>query len=195
MLFVHHRKNTLIEMLKVDLSQGVEIDIRSWNSQLILNHEALETGEPFKDWIDKCKNPLVILNVKCEGLEEEILRTIKITDFKGDFFFLDQSFPFLLKTLSGGFTKTAVRLSEYETPDCLADLENQWVWLDSHTGDWSFLTRAVETSRETGKKICLASPELHNRDPRGEIIEINRILRECGIQLDAVCTKSPDYWL
>jgi hypothetical protein len=195
MLFIHHRKNTITEMLETDQSDGVEIDIRSWNSELILNHEAFEAGETFKNWISECKNPLVILNVKCEGLEEEILRTIKKADFKGDFFFLDQSFPFLIKTLRAGLTQTAVRLSEYESPDCLSELQNQWVWLDSHTSNWSFLAKAVKVSRETGKKICLASPELHNRDPKNEIVEIKKILMDCGIQLDAVCTKSPDLWL
>jgi hypothetical protein len=194
MLFVHHRINSLSKLREIDNNYGVEIDIRSWNSSLILNHEALQNGEFFENWINECKNPLVILNIKSEGLEEEVLKKIQESKFQGEYFFLDQSFPFLIRTLSGGFTRTAVRVSEYESPDYLSELNNQWVWLDSHTGDWSFLPRALTLSKATGKKTCLASPELHSRDPHQEILEIHNVLNEINLKLDAVCTKSPEIW-
>ena len=194
MLLVHHRVNSLTQLKEIKIDEGVEIDIRSWNSNLILNHEAMEIGEHFEKWINECQNPLVILNVKSEGLEEEVLRKIKDSGFEGDYFFLDQSFPFLVRTLSGGFTKTALRVSEYESADYLSDLDCQWVWLDSHTGDWSFLPRALSLSKATGKKTCLASPELHSREPHQEIIQIRNVLSELKIQLDAVCTKTPELW-
>jgi hypothetical protein len=194
MLFVHHRINSLSKLREIDNNYGVEIDIRSWNSSLILNHEALQNGEFFENWINECKNPLVILNIKSEGIEEEVLKKIQESEFQGEYFFLDQSFPFLVRTLSGGFTRTAVRVSEYESPDYLSELNNQWVWLDSHAGDWSFLPRALTLSKATGKKICLASPELHSRNPHQEILEIQNVLNELNLELDAVCTKSPEIW-
>jgi hypothetical protein len=194
MLFVHHRVNSLSKLKEIEKNYGVEIDIRSWNSNLVLNHEALENGQSFKKWINECKSPLVILNIKSEGLEEEILEKIQDAGFEGDYFFLDQSFPFLVRTLSAGFTKTAVRVSEYESADYLPRLNNKWVWLDSHTGDWSFLPRALTLSKANGKKTCLASPELHSRDPHQEITEIKNVLNELKFELDAVCTKSPEIW-
>ena len=34
-----------------------------------------------------------------------------------NYFFLDQSFPFLMKTINSGVKKVALRLSEYESID------------------------------------------------------------------------------
>ena len=194
MLIVNHRVNTISRLLEVDQAHGVEIDIRNWSSKLVLNHEPYTDGVDFIDWLKVCNNPLIILNVKSEGLEDKVIEAIKSSGFIGEYFFLDQSFPFLVRTLEKGLSDSAVRVSEYESPECLRNLSNKWVWIDSHTGNWDFLVSALSIASETSKKICIASPELHGRAAEYEIGEIKKILAEFDYLPEAVCTKSPELW-
>ena len=52
-----------------------------------------------------------------------------------DFFVLDQSFPFLIKTINQGESRVSVRLSEYESINTLLNLSEKvdWVWVDYFT--------------------------------------------------------------
>jgi hypothetical protein len=193
-LIVNHRVNTLAHLIEVDRNQGVEIDIRNWETSLILNHEPFADGVQFADWLKECNSPLLILNVKSEGLEYQVIEDIKSSGFIGEYFFLDQSFPFLVRTLESGLSDSAVRVSEYESPECLRKLSNKWVWIDSHTGNWDFLPTAITIAKETGKKICIASPELHSRPADYEVSEIKKMLAEFDHVPEAVCTKSPKLW-
>ncbi len=194
MLIVNHRVNTIDHLIKIDRTQGVEIDIRNWTTKLVLNHEPYAEGVEFVEWLKACNNPLIILNVKSEGLEDKVIEAIKSSEFIGEYFFLDQSFPFLVRTLEKGLSDSAVRVSEYESPECLWNMNNKWIWIDSHTGNWDFLPTAIRTAKETGKKICIASPELHGRPAEHEISDIRRILAEFDYLPEAVCTKSPELW-
>ena len=58
----------------------------------------------------------LILNVKEEGLETRLLAMMAEHEIE-DFFFLDQSFPFLVKTARTGERRCAVRVSEFESVD------------------------------------------------------------------------------
>ena len=96
MKLISHRRNTVAELLATDTKYGVEVDIRSEGDRLIIHHDPCVPGESFNEWIDKYRHGTLILNVKEEGLEA---RLISLMESKGidDYFFLDQSFPFLIK--------------------------------------------------------------------------------------------------
>ena len=66
----------------------------------------------------------MILNVKEEGLEERILHMMKQFSIE-DFFFLDQSFPFLIKYANLDESRCAVRFSEFESIDTVLNLKNK----------------------------------------------------------------------
>ena len=51
MLFIKHRCNTISELKNTSKNNGVEIDIRSYKNNLILNHEPFEDGILLKDWL------------------------------------------------------------------------------------------------------------------------------------------------
>jgi len=193
-IIIRHRINNSLDLSKVEENHGVEVDVRAWDRNLILNHEPFQDGEELRVWLTNFKKPLLILNIKSEGLEDSVIELMKEIAPKQDYFFLDQSFPFLIRTLDMKIRHTAVRVSEYESSMYLPQLSNEWVWLDSHTGDWSFLEEGLDISRKAGKKVCLASPELHGRHPVAEIEFIKKILIKKNINLDAVCTKFPSYW-
>jgi hypothetical protein len=189
-----HRINTIALLKKTPSNFGVEIDIRSNGESLILHHEPFEQGELFEDWIRSYHHGILILNVKEEGLESPILKIMNQHKIK-DFFFLDQSFPFLRKTAVMGESRCAARVSEYENIETVLSLSGMvdWVWVDCFT---RFPLKKEEANQLTnaGFKLCLVSPELQGRKERNHVIEFRRDLELLGIKGDAVCTKYADLW-
>jgi len=194
MKLISHRRNTVSELLATDSKYGIEVDIRSEGDRLIIHHDPCVAGESFDEWIDAYRHGTLILNVKEEGLEA---RLIALMQSKGitDYFFLDQSFPFLVKWSRAGEHRCAVRVSEFESIETALTLAGKvdWVWVDCFT---RFPLREQDARRlkEAGFKICLVSPELQGRDANVEIPQLALLLKERNIVADAVCTKRPDIW-
>ncbi|MBT6472144.1 MAG: hypothetical protein HOK52_12925, partial [Candidatus Marinimicrobia bacterium] len=92
-----HRVNTKGALLKTPKELGVEVDIRSKGNQLIMHHDPFQDGEDFEDWLGVYEHGILILNVKEEGLEGRLIELMSKYNID-DYFFLDQSFPFLVKT-------------------------------------------------------------------------------------------------
>ena len=129
-----HRINTIELLEKTPHNLGVEVDIRSNGENLIIHHDPFKAGEYFKEWLKLYNHGTLILNVKEEGLEDELIAIMSTYQIE-DFFFLDQSFPFLLKTIKTGETRCALRVSEYEDINTVLNLMGkvQWVWVDCFT--------------------------------------------------------------
>jgi len=194
MLLVAHRRNTIEELRATPHHLGVEVDIRSQGSELVIHHDPFVAGTRFVDWFEAYAHGLLILNVKEEGLEDALLALMK-TRGKEDFFFLDQSFPFLVKTAKRGEKRCAVRVSEFESVDTALTLAGlvDWVWVDCFS-KFPLSSADGERLREAGFRLCLVSPELQGRHGRDEIDAMREIIRSRGIMIDAVCTKVPELW-
>ena len=194
MIRICHRRNTRAELEATPAEFGVEVDIRSQGSELVIHHDPFEAGEMFTGWLQAYHHRLLILNVKEEGLEERLLAEMAASGIE-EFFFLDQSFPFLIRTANQGESRCAVRVSEYEAIDTALVLAGRvdWIWVDCFT---RFpLSRADgDRLREAGFKLCLVSPELQGRSDPAEIAAMRRRIGELGITIDAVCTKVPEQW-
>lgn len=194
MKLISHRRNTVAELQATPHQYGVEVDIRSEGAQLIIHHDPFTPGESFEAWMDAYRHGTLILNVKEEGLEA---RLITLMEAKGidDYFFLDQSFPFLVKWSRLGERRCAVRVSEFESVSTALTLAGKvdWVWVDCFS---RFPLDAQDAARlkAAGFKLCLVSPELQGRDALQEIPALQRLLLELHIEADAVCTKRPDLW-
>jgi hypothetical protein len=189
-----HRVNTITLLEKTPTNLGVEIDIRSNGEKLILHHDPFEKGVLFEDWIKSFHHGTLILNVKEEGLESQVLKLM--TQYKiNDFFFLDQSFPFLRKTAIMGESRCAVRVSEYESIDTALSLSGMvdWAWVDCFS---CFPLNKDEASllNNSGLKLCIVSPELQGREDRSHVIQFRNQIEQIGIKGDAVCTKYTDLW-
>ncbi len=192
MILVSHRRNTIAELCGTPPHQGVEVDIRSQGDLLIIHHDAFADGEDFGRWLESYRHRLLILNVKEEGLEQRLLALMAARKID-EFFFLDQSFPFLVRTARAGEKRCAVRVSEFEsvkTAEALAGLVT-WIWVDCFT---RFPISGEEAARLRllGFKLCLVSPELQGRPD--EIPALRALLSREGVIADAVCTKRPDHW-
>jgi hypothetical protein len=194
MILVSHRRNTINQLRDTPGEYGVEVDIRSQGKKLTIHHDPFEPGISLEEWLADYHHALLILNVKEEGLEQRLLTLMKQYDIE-EFFFLDQSFPFLFKTASAGEARCAVRYSEFESFEtvlAVAHLVN-WVWVDCFSRQP--LTHAQAQELESRNvKICLVSPELQGRTGPEQIENMKRLLADSGVTVDAVCTKTPESW-
>lgn len=194
MILVRHRRNTAEELRATPTEYGIELDLRSHGDRLIVHHDAFVDGEDFERWLDDYRHRLLILNVKEEGLEQRLIALMRERGIE-DWFFLDQSFPFLIRTARAGESRCAVRVSEFESIDTALTLAGQvrWIWVDCFTRFPLDRTQA-DRLRAAGFALCLVSPELQGRDAATEIPALRALLAREGIVADAVCTKEPDLW-
>jgi hypothetical protein len=195
MMIIYHRRNTISELLATDTRYGVEVDIRSAGDRLIIHHDPFENGESFDQWINEYKHGTLILNVKEEGLESNL---ISLMQSKGitDYFFLDQSFPFLVKWSTEGEHHCAVRVSEFESIETAMNLAGRvsWVWVDCFT-KFPLSEDDAICLKDANFKLCLVSPELHGRNAEIEIPALASLISARNIKCDAVCTQRPELWV
>ncbi len=193
MKIFHHRINESYRLIDIPSNDGVEIDLRSMGGRIVLQHEPFLEGEDFISWLDHWRGHDLILNVKEEGLEHRILEILELFNVE-NYFFLDQSFPFMIKYLSSGNRNVAGRVSDLESIETVLGLECNWVWLDCFLGDWKFLIEAVPVLNSLDKSLCLVSPELIRNESENELFELQKLIIENQLNLDAVCTKVKSNW-
>ncbi len=193
MIIIHHRRNTINELQKTDFRFGIEVDIRSNNGELIIEHDPFKIGAKFKDWLKFYNHKVLILNVKEEGLEQNLFDIMKINSIE-NYFLLDQTFPSLIKTSFNGNRNSAVRLSEFESIETVVNLSSKinWVWIDMFSR-FPIDKKKYLLLKNIGYKLCIVSPELHN-NPDIEIFNLYKLLKKEKINCDAVCTKKPFLW-
>jgi len=193
MIFIKHRVNKLKEIQNLNTEYGAEIDLRSYGERLILNHEPFQDGILFKSWLEEYNNKFLICNVKEEGLESKCLDLLKIFKIK-NYFFLDQSFPMLIKTCINGNKKTALRFSSYESIETVFKFKGlvDWIWIDYYE-KYPLNIENFKKLKEYNFKICLVSPELQGY-PFEEIEIAKDSIKKFSNKIDAVCTKDIEKW-
>lgn len=193
-LIICHRKNTIKQLIDTSTEYGVEIDVRSYNNKIILNHDPMKNGEFLDNWIRKYNHKFLIINIKEEGLEKYIIKILKNKKIK-DFFFLDQSFPFLIKTLNSNETRCAIRFSEYEDIKTINNLKKKinWVWVD-HFSKFPLNKSISNSLKKKNIKICIVSPEIVKKTSIQNLKKLKNSIQKKNIHIDAVCTKNPEIW-
>ena len=193
MILVRHRINSIDELRNIHSDYGVEIDLRTFGQELILEHEPFKSGVKLSEWIKYYNHKYLIVNLKEDGLEA---KTIEILNDYGirNFFFLDQSFPSLYKLTRIAPEFCSARVSDFEPISTALNLKPGWIWFDSHSGDWDYLLDAFIALENQNIKTCLVSPELQRVDSDIELNNLKNIINEKSIYFDAVCTKLPHIW-
>lgn len=192
MIIIKHRVNLIKELKKTDKNLGVEIDLRSNQSNIYLQHDPFKKGELFSKWAKNFKHKFLVLNVKEEGLENRILKILKKNKIK-NFFFHDQTFSSLIKNMAK--TNVSIRYSEFE------DLQKtnflfkkiKWIWIDNFN-KIKLERKFYKKLKKNNVKICLVSPELVKATRSREIKKITNFLKKMNFKIDAVCTKKPEIW-
>jgi hypothetical protein len=195
--FILHRANTIKQARSLTSDYGAEIDVRLNHGELILAHDPFQDGCNFFDWLNEFSGTLLAVNVKEMGLEDIIIDAITKLKPELEYFFLDQSIPYLLSSVNKGH-KCAARVSEYESTESAILLNTAWLWIDSFTGGWDHLAsiHLIEDVLHGNKKLCIVSPELQGRSIENTK-EIKICVKKFGqldLTIDAVCTKFPDIW-
>jgi hypothetical protein len=184
-------KNTRAAFVRAfDLGYGIETDLRDQGGRIVIAHD-LPTGENLiifddllKLYVDKGKPGTLALNIKSDGLQKEIKRSLAQHDV-ADYFVFDMSVPDALGYLKEGVT-AFTRHSEYETAPSFYE-ESAGVWIDCFKSDW--ITNAVIAPHiAAGKVVALVSPELHKRPHR----KVWKHLADADHSEVLLCTDFPD---
>ena len=69
MLIIKHRLNTIKKLENLRHDYGAEIDIRSYNREIIISHDPFKKGEKLKKWLKKFKHKFIIFNIKEDQIE------------------------------------------------------------------------------------------------------------------------------
>jgi len=190
----HHRVNNSSDLKNIPHTDGVEIDLREFSGKIVLQHDAFCGGETLDAWLKKWRGQFIIFNIKEDGIEDAVLRYIDKFEVK-DYFFLDQSIPAIHKLLAKNNRNIATRVSDVESVNTALAIDSNWVWLDSFSGNWTYLQKDLAKLKLSGKKTCLVSPELVRINNKFELIELRNQVFSKEIIVDAVCTKFKDFWL
>ena len=194
MLLIKHRVNTIDDLIRTQQSFGVEIDVRTSGSDLIIQHDPFECGVKLVDWLKYFRHKFLIVNVKEDGLENYIYSLIQSLNIS-NFFFLDQSFPSLYKFSKRFPEFCAVRVSDIETIETALNSRAGWIWFDSHSGSWDYLSTISDRCLDIPAKKCLVSPELQRSDFENELNNLKTSINTLSFKFDAVCTKLPNEWI
>lgn len=185
-----HRVNTLDQLARLPADQGLEFDLRSDGSRVIVTHDPFTDGVTIEEFFPRIGTRPCIFNVKCEGIEERVAHLAKACGIS-DYFFLDCSVPAMVKLARAGERRFAVRYSEYEPLPAVLSWAGMasWVWVDcfrqypEDAAAWAAIAEQFQ--------ICLVSPELQGHGTEA----ISRFADTLhGRRYDAVCTKRPDLW-
>ncbi len=134
MEIIIHRVNSLKKLKKLPNFFGTEIDIRSKNSHLILNHEPDSKGDKFEDYLHEYKHGTLILNIKEAGIENEVIKKVKKAKISS-YFLLDVEYPYIFKSIKTRQRNIAIRFSEIESINTAKTLQKYFncIWIDTIT--------------------------------------------------------------
>ena len=189
MEYIAHRINTVEELRKLPTEYGVELDLRDdLNGRIYISHNPFEAGEDFEDYCKEYHHGTMILNIKSERIEHEVLKLMEQYQIK-NYFFLDSSFPMIKLLTDMGVKQVALRFSELEGLDTIRNMAGraEWVWVYCFT-KVPIEQASFQELKALGYKLCFVSPELEAQEEKLPLYK--QYIKEQGIVFDAVCTKS-----
>jgi hypothetical protein len=161
MELIAHRLNKINELRQLPKRYGVEIDLRSRGSEIILHHDPYKKGEKFENYLQNYNHGTLILNVKESGIEDDVIKKTKKFGIK-DFFLLDVEMPYICKNKKASNKYIALRYSEFEPEYTIKKFTKNvgWVWIDTFTS----LPLNLKVKSTLKKfKTCLVCPERWGR--------------------------------
>jgi glycerophosphoryl diester phosphodiesterase len=145
-----------------DLGFGLETDVRDCRGELVISHD-MPGGQELKldEFLAILRDrplPLAV-NIKADGLASKLASAMQ-RHAVADWFVFDMAVPDMLAYFNAQ-VPVFTRMSEVEPQPILLE-KSSGIWLDSFYSDW-FSGHHVDELLDTGKRICIVSPELHGR--------------------------------
>ena len=159
-----NEKNTL-EALKraISAGYGFESDVRDYCGHLVISHDIANENSPALDDILSILSDkfCFAINIKADGLANLLKNSLEKHSLE-NYFAFDMSIPQMLSYRDAKI-KFFTRQSEFEPIPALYET-CAGVWLDSFISDEWITLELIKKHISEGKKVCIVSPELHNRD-------------------------------
>jgi hypothetical protein len=159
-------KNSAFAFTKsFSLNFGTETDVRDYLGDLIISHDVpLGSEVRFIEFLEMAstigKDLPLALNIKADGLASKI--HTYLNNYKNlNIFVFDMSVPDMRNYLNLGIP-VFTRLSEVERDPVWLNKSNG-VWLDAFESEW-YTSNIISDLLNSGKQVCIVSPELHGRD-------------------------------
>jgi len=184
MIFVIHRVNSIQKLKKIPYKYGVEIDLRSYKNEIILNHEPFEAGEKLSEYIKYFKHRFIIANIKEAGIEKKVINILKKKT--KNFFLLDCEFPYIHKYSKLKNNFLSIRFSETESINTVKKYAKKikWVWIDTFN---KIPINKKNINHLNNFKKCLVCPERWGR--KKDIIKYKKYLKEKKYKIHAIMTS------
>jgi hypothetical protein len=191
MIYIIHRINNIKELIKIPNRYGVEIDLRSFKNDIILNHEPYKNGEKLIDYIKHFNHRFIVANIKEAGIENDVIKILKKKTEK--FFLLDCEFPYIHKNSIFKKNYLSIRFSETESISTVEKYKKKinWVWVDT----FKKLPINNDNIKLLNKfKKCLVCPERWGREK--DIIKYKKYLKRNNFKIDGIMTslKCVKFW-
>jgi hypothetical protein len=186
--FCSHRINTIKELKEISIEYGIEIDLRdNVNGEIHLAHDPFILGELFEEYLKHYHHSFIILNIKSERIEWNVLKLLKKYNIN-NYFFLDSSFPMIHQLVLSGEKNIALRFSEFEGLDTIRNMKNtlNWVWIDCFTQN-PLTLEIYNQLKGMNFKLCFVSPELQQQTEK--LLKYKEYFQKNDIILDMICTK------
>lgn len=144
---------------------GIETDLRDRGSAVVVSHDMATPASPqLSELLERYKEAgwqgMLALNVKADGLVDEIERLLRVYGIDRYFLF-DMSIPDTLPYLARGL-HVYTRRSEFEKRSAL-DVRSAGVWLDAFEAPF-VSDNDLRDALESANSVALVSPELHRKD-------------------------------
>lgn len=186
-------KNTFEALLNANLlGFGFETDVRDFNGKIYVAHDPINGFNKnllFETLISKLVNKECILaiNIKSDSIINSVINILEKYKIQ-NYFLFDMSIPEFYKNRNKA---KKLFIGQSDVFNITTDLKNiGGVWLDSFTNESWITVDVINSIIKNNQKICIVSPELHNRDYESFwlfLIE-NNIIQNKNIML---CTDKP----
>ena len=185
MEIIVHRINSIKKLKKIPINFGAEIDLRVYQSKIILNHEPFKSGDTLDNFLKHYNHGTLILNIKEDGIEDKVIKKVKKAKIKS-YFLLDVEFPYIFKSLKNRQKNIAIRFSENETIQTAKIFKNKfkWLWIDTVT-KLPLNKKNIKIIKSF--KSCLVCPERWGRP--NQIENYKKKLKLLKFLPDAVMTS------
>lgn len=186
MEIIIHRVNRIKELKNIKPTFGTEIDIRAQGGEIILSHDPFLKGDKLDDYLDEYNHGILVLNIKEDGIEDDVLGMVRERKRIKDYFLLDVEFPYLFKKARGGEMDIAIRFSEDECIQTVQKYINKvnWVWIDCNT---TLPLNKKNIKILNNFKKCLVCPERWGRP--NDLMVYKKIMKSLSFKIDAVMTS------
>jgi len=143
---------------------GIETDIRDYRGKIVISHNIANEKCVDLDYFYKLykrfdDSLLLAIDIKADGLQKKLKELILKNEIR-NYFVFDMSIPDAMAYINEGLN-AFTRQSEYETEPSFYKYANGIV-IDGFFTDW-VKEKDINNHLKNGKKVCLISPELHDR--------------------------------